>query len=295
MQTGKVLVGFCLGVLLTHFLTGLDAALAQEEQKTGFLAGLEGDALLQDAAMIAALFKGAAAHTGLHRQRIAFGAVAADKAVPQAVKAVRGKIGSKELIAALFVVEVVLDNAVLIPAAGGVQAHLEILVVHVHLMEAEFQIGEYGKMAHPARIVAQLHIPDLHGVVHGDEKLLLGVDLGVIGMIFDVAQAVTAGEMLLWLAHRLPGDAPVVAGVLIPQVYVVAGAVHGNAVGTEPGDAMVFRSFVQQVSARRVVEYAVHILEADVVCPGNGDVYPIDDIFPVLIVKVPITHKVTSA
>lgn len=58
---------------------------------------------------------------------------------------------------------------------------------------------------------------------------------------------------------------------------------------------MVFRRFVQQVSACRVVEYAIHILEADIVGPRNGDIYPIDDIFPMLIVKVPITHKVTSA
>ena len=150
-------------------------------------------------------------------------------------------------------------------------------------------------MAHFIRIVAQLHVPDLHGVVHGDEELLFGVDACVIGVIFDIAQAVAAGEMLLGLAHGLPGDAPIVAGVLIPQVHVVSGAVHGNAVGTEPGDAMVFGSLVQQVSARRVVEYAIHILEADVVCPGNGNVYPIDGIFPMLIVKVPITHKVTSA
>ena len=294
-QTGKVLVGSGLGVLLTHFLTGFDAALAQEEQEAGFLAGLKGEHLLQDAAMIAALFKRAAAHTGLHHQWIAFGAVAADKAVAQAVKAVRGKIGSKELVAVLFVVEVVFDDTVFVPAAGGVQTHLEVLVVHVHLVEAEFQIGEHGKMAHFIRIVAQLHVPDLHGVVHGDKELLLGVDACVIGVILDVAQAVTAGEMLLGLAHRLPGDAPVVAGVLIPQVHVMSGAVHGNAVGTEPGDAMVFRRFVQQVSARRVVEYAIHILEADIVGPGNGDIYPIDDIFPMLIVKVPITHKVTSA
>ena len=245
--------------------------------------------------MIAALFKRAAAHTGLHHQWIAFGAVAADKAVAQAVKAVRGKIGSKELVAVLFVVEVVFDDAVFVPAAGGVQTHLEVLVVHVHLMEAELQIGEYGKVPHLIGVVAQLHVPDLHGVVHGDKELLLGVDACVIGVILDVAQAVTAGEMLLGLAHRLPGDAPIVAGVLIPQVHVMSGAVHGNAVGTEPGDTMVFGSLVKQVSARRVVEYAIHILEADIVGPGNGDIYPIDDIFPMLIVKVPITHKVTSA
>ena len=295
MQTGKILVGSGLGVLPAHFLAGFDAALAQEEQEAGFLAGLKGEHLLQDAAMIAALFKRAAAHTGLHHQWIAFGAVAADKAVAQAVKAVRGKIGSKELIPVLFIVEVVLNDAVFVPAAGGVQAHLEVLVVHVHLVEAEFQIGEHGKMAHFIRIVAQLHVPDLHGVVHGDEELLLGVDVCVIGVILDIAQAVAAGEMRLWLAHGLPGDAPIVAGVLIPQVHVVSGAVHGNAVGTEPGDAMVFGSLVQQVSARRVVEYAIHILETDVVCPGNGDVYPIDDVFPTLIVEVPITHKITSA
>ena len=229
--------------------------------------------------------------SGFDYNGVAFGAVGADEFVAQAVKAVGGEMGGEELVAVLFVVQVVLDDAVLIAAARSVEAHLEIPVIHVDLAEAEFQIGEYCQVAGLSRVVAQLYIPDLHGIVHGHEQLLLGVDAGVVAVVFDIAQAVAAGVVLPGLAHGLPGDRPVVAAVLIPQVNVVARAVHGDAVGAEAGDPVVFRGLVQQIASRGVVEYAVHILQADVVGPGNRHIHPVDYIFPIGIVKISVPHS----
>ena len=74
----------------------------------------------------------------------------------------------------------------------------------------------------------------------------------------------------------------------------MSGAVHGNPIGPEPGDPVVFRGLVEQVTSGGVVEHAVQILQADVVGPGDRQIHPVDDILPVLIVKISITHRFPS-
>ena len=244
--------------------------------------------------MVPALFKAAAAFSRLHRQGISLGAVGSDELVPQALEAVRGKIGGKELITVLFIVEIMLNDPVLIPAAGGVEAHLEIFVVHVNVVEAEFQIPVHAQPPGPAGVVAQPDVPDLHRVVHGHEQGLLRLDAAVAAAVFDVAQSVAAGIMLHRLAHGLPGNRPEIAGLLIPQVDIVSGAVHGDTVGPEAGNAVVLGRLIEQIASRGVVEHAVHILQADVVGPGNRQIHPFNNVFPMLGVKISVAHKMTS-
>ena len=291
---GKVLVRLRLGVLLPHGPSGVQAALAQQEQEPDLLAGLELHELLETTAVVAALLLAAAAFPGLYGQGVPLGAVGADELVPQALEAVGSKVCREELIAVLFVVQVVLDDPVLVPASGGVEAHLEVLIVHVDVVEAELQIAVYAQPPGTAGVVAQADVPDLHRVVHGHEQGLLRLDAAVVAEVFDVAQSVAAGIVLLGLAHGLPGDRPELAGLLVPQVDIVAGAVHGDAVGPEAGDAVILGGPVEQIPSRGVVEHAVHVLQTDVVGPGHRNVYPVDHIFPVLVVKITIAHKLTS-
>ena len=290
-QTAEVLVGARLSVLLPHGPAGLEAALAQQEEQPRLLPRGQAQTLFQAAAVVAALLKAAGAGPALHGQGVALGPVGAEEAVPQAVKTVGLKIGGEELIAVLLVIEVVLDDAVGIAAARGVEAHLEVSVVHVHLVEAELQIGKDGQASGPSAGVSQAQIPDLHRVVHGDKEGLGGLDAAVIALIAHIAQAVAAGEMLLRLAHRLPGDAPVVAALLVPQVEIVARAVHGHAVGPETGDAVVLRALIDQIAPGRVVEHAHHVPGADVVGPAHGQIHPVDHIFPICVVKMAVLHS----
>ena len=240
--------------------------------------------------MVAALFKASAALPRLYSQGIPLRAVSADKTVPQAVKSVRLEIGGKELIAVLFIVQIMLDDPVLVTAAGCVQAHLEIAVIHIDLVEAEFQIGEYGQLPHPVCIVAQLHIPDLHRIIHRHKQGLLRIDPAVITVILTVAQTVTAGIMLLRLSHRLPGYGPVIAAFLIPQIHIMPRSIHRHTVWPEPGDPVIFRGLIQQISSRCVVKHTIHILQTDIICPGNRHIHPVDHIFPIGIVKISIPH-----
>ena len=291
---GKVPVHPLLGVLPAHGAPRFQAALTQQEQKPLLLAGLQGNGLHQRAAVVAALPEGAGALACLHGPGIPLGAVIPQEGIPAAVEAVRGEVSGEELEAVLFIIEVLFDNAVFIPAAGGIEAHLEILVVHGDLVEAEFQIGKYGQIPLFSGIVAQPHVPNLHRVVNGRKQGLLGIDAGVVAKILAVAQAVAAGIVLLGLAHGLPGHGPEIPGIVVPEVDIVAGAVHG-AIGPEAGNAVVLRGLVEHIARRSVVEDTVEILQANVVGPGCGDIHPVDDILPAGVVKIAITHRTDSS
>ena len=240
--------------------------------------------------MVAALFKALLTNSALHRNRVSLRAVGADKGIPQAVIPVRVKIRREELVALFFIVKVMLDDAAVIPAAGCIQAHLEVAVVHIHLMEAELQIGIDRETAWSFIIIAKGDIPDLHRIVHGHKKSLSCINAAIVAVIFHIAQAVPAGVMLLRLAHRLPGDGPVITGILIPQIDIMPGPVHRNAVGAKAGNAVILGAFIEQIAPGCVVENPVHVPGADVIGPGHRQIHPVDHIFSTFVVKMAVLH-----
>ena len=264
-------------------------ALAEKIEELRLLARRERQTLVKSGAVIAAVFKAAGAFAALDCDRVALRAIGTEKAVPQAVKPVRREVRGEELIAVFFIVQFVFDDAVHIPAPGGVQAHLEILVVHCYMVEAEFGIRKHRKMPLTSAVVSQRHVPQLHGIVHRHEERLLRVDAVIIAQIPDVAQPVTAGVGRLIASDRLPGDGPVFAGVVVAQINIVSRPVHRHAVGTEADHAVILRRATHEPSGG-VVENAVKIVLPDIVCPGYRQVYPVDDVFALLVVKMPVLH-----
>ena len=145
---------------------------------------------MQRGAVVAAVFKAAGACAALYRDRVALGAVGAEKAVTQTVKPVRREVRSEKLVAVFFIMQLIFDNAVNVPAPGGVQAHLEILVIHRHMVEAEFGIGEHGEMPLTPAVVSQRDVPELHGIIHRHKQCLLCVDAVIVAQIPDIPQSV---------------------------------------------------------------------------------------------------------
>ena len=235
----KILV--CPGgaVLFTHGLPRFDAALPQQEQKPRFFPRREGQRFFETSAMIAALLKAAGTLAGFYRDRVLFGSVWAQKAVAQTVKAVRVKACREELIAVLFIEQIVFDHSVGKTASGGIKAHLEVSVIHIHMVKAELEVREHRERACPAAVVSQTQIPDFNRIIHCDKERLLGSNAAVVTAVFTVTQSVAAGVVLLWLAHRLPGDRPVIPVLIVTQVQIVTGSVHRNAVGPEAGNAVI--------------------------------------------------------
>ena len=244
-QFGKGGVRSCCVIAPAGILHGLSPACAQVEQYALLLTGLQGQALVQRAAGVASQLQRAGQNALLHPKGIALGAVGADEGIPHAVKAVGLEISREELPAVLFVMGLHQHRPVFRMGAGGVQAHLEVLVVHVNMVEGEFHIAEHAHLPGPVRRIADAHIENFDGVaavlLPGDEQRLPGGKLLIVAGEGGIAQPVAAfiARPVQGKPRGLPAHRPEFTVFVVPQVDVVPGKVEGHAVGPEAGDAVV--------------------------------------------------------
>ena len=276
-------------VVLPHNFARLNAAFAEEEDQPHTFVGLEREPLLQRAAVVAAELRAAGASAALHRERVALRTIRADERVPQAVVTIRLEVRGEELIPVLFIIQVVLNHAVLISRARRIEAHLEVAVIHIDLVEGKLAVRICRKIPHAVAVVADNYVPDLHRVILGDKQRLLHVDAAVVTQVLTIGKPVAANVLRLveGFPDRLPADAPEIAVCLVPQIHIVPREIHRHAVGTKARDAMVFAGAGEQIAARRLVDDAAQILCSDIVCPGNGCVHPVDHIFACSLSKYP--------
>ena len=278
-----------LAVLLPDAPALLKPPLAQHPHQPGLLPRGQDQAFLEHGAVVVPLLKGARTRPPLHRQGIGLCAVRAQEAVPEAVKAVRVKGRGHKLVGSL-IKQLVVDDAVLIPAPGTVQRHLEVLVVDGNLVVGELGIGIDAQPPRPAGGIVQRQIPQLHILPPGDEQRLGSVNPAPRALVYRVAQPVAAAVMPQLPAAGLPGHGPVLPRVVVPEIDIVSRPVHGHAVGAEPGDPMVLRALIEEIPPGGVVDHSGHILHPQVIGPGHRHIHPVYDILPLFPIKVPIVH-----
>jgi hypothetical protein len=147
-------------------------------------------------------------------------------------------------------------------------------------------------------MVVENHIPDFSRIFQGYEKFLFSFDPRIIALVFDIRKSVPAGiagrpafrAAGKRLAHGLPGKAPVLPGIIIPYIHIVAGPVQGNPVRPKPGYPVKFRGLVKKVAPGVLAENPAHILEAYIIGPGNRRIRPFYNVFPVWLVKIAVLH-----
>src|SRR5690606_2952521 len=83
---------------------------------------------------------------------------------------------------------------------------------------------------------------------------------------------------------------PVLPRGIVPQVDVVARAVQGHPVGAKTCNAVMLRRFEKGIAAAVVGDHCAEILYTKVVRPGNWDIWTLDHILPVRIVKIAVPH-----
>ena len=129
-----------------------------------------------------------------------------------------------------FVEKVVFDDAVLVARSGGIQAHLQVLIVDLDVMKRELRVGEDADLAAGDVRVANFHIPEFHVVIERDEQRLLGMQVTIVAGESRIRKTMAAfvERLLQILADRLPGDRPVFARLIVAQVNVVAGPVRAG-------------------------------------------------------------------
>ena len=140
------LIGFIhlrkITVFLTHVFSAFAVSLSQEKNQPYRFPRFQHDILLQGGTMIVSKLFWTRAGSPLHRLRVVFCAVTADKLVSQAVIAVRLEAWRKILEPKLLIKQVLLNNSILIGGACTVHAHLKILVVDHNVMEWKLCIAE---------------------------------------------------------------------------------------------------------------------------------------------------------
>ena len=234
--------------------------------------------------------------SGAHTRRIPLRAVVADEGFPHAVVAVRDKVPRKELPGVGLIVELAQHRVVLIVGTGGIQAHLEVLVIHIYFMEGKLHIAVHAEAPFPAGIVPDPDVKDFHRVfISGfprNKQDLLRADVLVIALEAGIAQAVPRFifGFIQQKARGLPAQGPVLPAFIVPQVDVVSRPVHGNAVGAETGNPVMLRAVQPAVASGIMGNHGAHSLGTQIVCHGNRHVDPVNHVFACGIIEISVTH-----
>jgi hypothetical protein len=163
------------------------------------------------------------------------------------------------------------------------------------MMKREFQIGKDAEMPLFTGTILQLYIPELDRILRGNKQGLGSGDTPVFASVGTVRKTMAAGicRFPQGFSHGLPGKGPIIrnpAGLIIPDIHIMARPIHGHPIGPEPGDPVVFRRFIKQVPPGGMVKNPAHIPDADVVGPGNRHVHPVNNVFPAFFVKITVFH-----
>src|SRR5690554_3091453 len=78
----------------------------------------------------------------LHCPGIAFCPVIPQELLPNGVITVRSKTGGKIVVFFWLIIEVIFYYSLLIISPGGIEAHLEVLIIHLNMVKGKFQIGK---------------------------------------------------------------------------------------------------------------------------------------------------------
>jgi hypothetical protein len=165
------------------------------------------------------------------------------------------------------------------------------------MVKGEFQIPEDTQVPHPAGFVGKPDIPKFHRIIRGDKEGLFPPKAAIDALVLAVGKAVPADVLgrlgiggIRSLSHGLPGQGPVIPGIVIPDINIMTGPVHGHPIGPEPGNPVVFRGLIKKVAPGGMVKDPAHIPDANIISPGNWYVDSVYDILPVFIVKVSVLH-----
>ncbi len=194
------------------------------------------------------------------------------------------------MVAALAVLGLVVDDAVLDLDLAGVEVALEVGLVVPGVPQAELDAEKIERSAAVSRWLVMRQLPDLQVGVQRHEIERFGLDAVRQRADGRVAQAVAAVVAVQRAARRLPRGRPELAGRVVAQVEVAPAGVEGHVVVAVAGQPAQARVAVERVAAGCVGDEAKIGLAAQVVDPGQRRVGPCDDVFPAFVVEISVGH-----
>src|SRR5690554_3798747 len=92
-------------------------------------------------------------------------------------------------------------------------------------------------------------------------------------------------------SNRLPGDRPVIFTIIIPKIYIMTGPIQRNTILAEAGNPPVFGTLIKGIATGIMRNNRAEVLNPQVIGPGDRYIRTFNYIFPVLIIKITITHS----
>ncbi len=281
-----------IGVFIADDTSLLRIASAQKETAGNLFAWLQGVTLLKCTAVIATELKLSAHFAFFHRDGVLLTAIITKEAITQAVKTIGGKGRSEKFVAIFFIMKFIFHCAVFIARTCGIQTHLEVLIVHVDMMETELTIAIQADVSHTITGVFECHFPDFDIIIHGDEQGLLACDaigFALIGRIPKTMTAFVFGGVKL-ATHGLPAQGPIVLAVVIAHIHIMPRTIQWNAIGAETCNAMILRATIPQIASCVLIYHSAHAPLSQVVGKALGDVDLVYHIFPSVVIEITVFH-----
>ena len=228
----------------------------------------------------------------LHCRRIVPTAVGAEERVALRIETGElfraGEI--REVVAALAILGLVVDDTVHDFDLAGAEIALEVGGVILGVPQAELDAGKNGELRRLFAAIRHLELPDLQRLAERHEIAGPRVDLVVTGTDDGVAHAVAAFVIVQLGPRGLPGRRPELPRVVVPDVEIAPAEIKRRvvvAVARQPAQA---RIAVKGIPAGGVGDDAEVGFTTQIVDPRQRGVGPGDDVFATLVVKVSVTH-----
>ena len=230
---------------------------------------------------------------GFHRRRVVPTAVGAEERVALRVETGElfraGEI--REMVAALAILGLVVDDPVHDLDLAGAEIALEVGGVVLRVPEAKLDAGKKRELRGFVAVIGHREFPDFQRFTQRHEICGLRLDLAVARTDGGIAHAVAAFVFVQLGARRLPGRRPEFAGVVVAEVEVTPTDIERRIVVAVPGQAAQAGIPVEGIAAGGVGDDAEIRFAAEVIDPRQRGIGLGDDVFAIVVVKVSVTHS----
>ena len=228
----------------------------------------------------------------LHRRRVVPTAIGAKECIALRVEAGKffraGEI--REVIAALAILGLVIDDPVHNLDLAGAEIALEVGGVILGVPETELDTGENGEPGRFFAAVGHLEFPDLQRFAHRHKITRLRLNLVTARTDDGIAHAVAAFVPVQFGPRGLPGGRPKPAGIVVAEIEVASAKIERGIVVAVARQAAQAGVPVKGIAAGGVRDEAEIGFAAEVIDPRQRGVGLGDDVFPFIVVEMSKTH-----
>src|SRR5208282_6710675 len=132
----------------------------------------------------------------------------------------------REVIAALAILGLVIDDPVHDLDLAGAEIALEVGGVILGVPETELDAGENGEFGRFFAAIGHLEFPDLQRFTHRHKITRLRLNLVTARTDEGIAHAVAAFVLVQFGARGLPGGRPELAGIVVTEVEVASAKIE---------------------------------------------------------------------